>query len=189
MEKKRMLEQLARDKEERFGKKFDPSTLQAKKEKSVIDDVEYYIKAIRTIYPNYNGDQAKLHYAIKDEEGNPLVDEDGVILQKPKEFAHMSNGAVSDLGGGIGIQWFEKYWKDLYPSDECVMDGKTYPVPTYYDKILKRYNRELYDEVKAKRQENSIYSSLSKPLEQSQYRLLQKETVKMAQITQLAREI
>jgi len=55
-----MLEQLARDKEERFGKKFDPNTLQAKKETSVIDDVEYYIKAVRTLYPTFRcGDQAK----------------------------------------------------------------------------------------------------------------------------------
>ena len=60
-EKKRMLEQLARDKEERFGKKFDPSTQTSiKKESSVIDDVDYYIKAIRTLYPTFRcGDQAK----------------------------------------------------------------------------------------------------------------------------------
>jgi len=55
-----MLEQLARDKEERFGKKFDPQTLQAKKEASVIEDVEFYIKAIRTLYPTFRcEDQAK----------------------------------------------------------------------------------------------------------------------------------
>lgn len=60
LEKKRMLEQLARDKEERFGKKFDPNTQQGKKEYSPVDDVEHLIKAIKTLYPTFrNEDKAK----------------------------------------------------------------------------------------------------------------------------------
>lgn len=61
LEKKRMLEQLARDKEERFGKKFDPSNQsELKKEYSPYDNVEYFMKAIKTLYPTFRaGDTLK----------------------------------------------------------------------------------------------------------------------------------
>lgn len=136
-----------------------------------------------------NGEEAKLHYAISDEEGNPLVDEDGIIQMRPSEFAHMSNGKLTDLGGGIGVKWFEQYHTDLYPLDECVLEGRKYPVPVYYDKLLKKFNRELYDSVKATRKENSVYASLEKPLEQSEFYLMQKQAVKMAQREQLVRTL
>ena len=55
-----MLEQLARDKEERFGKKFDPNTGGVKKEESDYDSVVHYVKAVKTLYPSFrNGDTAK----------------------------------------------------------------------------------------------------------------------------------
>jgi len=61
MEKRRMLEQLARDKEERFGKKFDPNTLSsAKKEFTPYENAEYYLKAIKTLFPSFrDGDKTK----------------------------------------------------------------------------------------------------------------------------------
>ena len=64
LEKKRMLEQLARDKEERFGKKFDPYTqMSAKKEFSPLEDAQYYLKAIKTAYPSFRaGDTTRLCY-------------------------------------------------------------------------------------------------------------------------------
>src|SRR5690348_3799634 len=60
-EKRRMLEQLARDKEERFGKKFDPNTQQSKtKEYTPYENIEYYIKTIKTLYPTFReGDLSK----------------------------------------------------------------------------------------------------------------------------------
>jgi hypothetical protein len=55
-----MLEQLARDKEERFGKKFDANTGQVKKEVSEFENANHYIKAIKTIFPAFrDGDKAK----------------------------------------------------------------------------------------------------------------------------------
>jgi len=60
LEKKRMLEQLARDKEERFGKKFDPMTQTAKKEYTPYENAEHYLKAIKTLYPTFRaGDTTK----------------------------------------------------------------------------------------------------------------------------------
>jgi len=63
LEKKRMLEQLARDKEERFGKKFDPftQTATANKQASPLEDAQYYLKAIKTAYPSFrSGDTTRL---------------------------------------------------------------------------------------------------------------------------------
>ncbi len=58
-EKKEMLEQLARDKEERFGKKFS-ITGEVKKEVTPFDDAKYYCEAIVKLYPSFRcGDQAK----------------------------------------------------------------------------------------------------------------------------------
>jgi hypothetical protein len=57
-EKRRMLEILARDKEERFGKKFDPLTQGTKKEYTPFDNIEHFSKAIRTLYPTFRGEEA-----------------------------------------------------------------------------------------------------------------------------------
>lgn len=61
LEKRKMLEQLARDKEDKFGKKFDSTTQQAlKKEVSLYDDIAHYVNAIKTLYPQFReGDLSK----------------------------------------------------------------------------------------------------------------------------------
>ena len=54
IEKRKMLEQLARDKEERFGMKFDPYTQDAKKKEYTHEEnVMYYLKTIKTLYPPF----------------------------------------------------------------------------------------------------------------------------------------
>jgi hypothetical protein len=58
-EKRAMLEQLARDKEERFGKKFSV-TGEVKKESNPFDDSKYFVEAIVKLYPTFRcGDQSK----------------------------------------------------------------------------------------------------------------------------------
>ena len=49
---------------------------------------------------------------------------------KTPEFAQMSRRP------GIGHSWFLKYWQDCYPKDFVTIDGKKFPVPRYYDKLL-----------------------------------------------------
>lgn len=57
--KREMIEQLERDKAERFGKEYI-SNLENKKKSSPIDDCKYYIEAIVKLYPVFRcGDQAK----------------------------------------------------------------------------------------------------------------------------------
>ena len=58
IEKRKMLEQLARDKEERFGKKFDPFSQDAKKKEYTHEEnVMYYLKTIKTLYPPFRAGQ------------------------------------------------------------------------------------------------------------------------------------
>ena len=44
---------------------------------------------------------------------------------------------------GLGNAWFLKYYKDLFPSDFVILDGKRFPMPPYYDKLYVFAN--LYD--------------------------------------------
>lgn len=56
------------------------------------------------------------------------VDPDtGELVEVEPEYGTMSNRP------GIGRGWIEKYWKDVYPSDEVIVRGVSSPVPRYYD--------------------------------------------------------
>lgn len=70
----------------------------------------------------------------------------GQIVQLKPEYS-----CPSRRGGGIGKGWFEKYWRDLYPSDTCVMNGFVSKPPEYYDKLLLKKDPEMYKQVKDKR--------------------------------------
>jgi len=48
---------------------------------------------------------------------------------KQPEFATMSSQP------GLGNAWFLKFYKDLFPSDFVILDGKRFSMPPYYDKL------------------------------------------------------
>lgn len=151
-----------------------------------IGDVSYQSACYVARYAlkKINGPQAEEHYAI--------CDDDGVFIgHKPKEFCHTSNKKQNEeaIGGGLGATWFEEFNKYVYPIDRITMNGKEMTPPIYYDKLLKRSNLELFEQIKAKRLSDSVWRSLNKDEEQSQRRLLQKQTVKFAQIASLHREV
>lgn len=62
------------------------------------------------------------------------------------EFALMSRSP------GIGKKWFDEYWTDIYPKDYFQINGHVRRPPRYYDELLKKLNRPLYNTVKANRQ-------------------------------------
>lgn len=64
--------------------------------------------------------------------GYDVVDSDGVITGLVPEFARMS------LRPGIGADWYRRYSSDFHTDDVAVHDGKKFPVPKYYDRLLER---------------------------------------------------
>ena len=97
-EKRRMLEILARDKEERFGIKFDPLTLQAKTEKPAIERIDGYFKSIHSLYPTFrNGDKAQLCFKTIGTAVNNILTKDDEKFRKIK----MTIPAVQERIGSI----------------------------------------------------------------------------------------
>ena len=51
----------------------------------------------------------------------------------------------------IGLVWIRRYWKDVFPRDEVVFNGKTYQPPDYYMRWLKHNQPEMHTEVLERR--------------------------------------
>lgn len=96
----------------------------------------------RYIMKKQVGKNAHEHYELYDFET-------GEIFDRKPEFCKSSNKP------GIGAGWFAQHWKtDVFPQDFVVVDGQPRKVPRYYEKLLKRADPFLYDEVKFSRAEN-----------------------------------
>ena len=54
----------------------------------------------------------------------------GELVTIEKEFSRMS------LKPAVGLRWIKKYWRDVYPADMVVMDGKEFKPPRYYDTFM-----------------------------------------------------
>lgn len=73
-----------------------------------------------------NGDRADEHYKRINVDTGELVD-------CVPEFGRMS------LRPGVGYSWFVRFWRDVYAArDGCVVDGRVFPSPRYYDELLGR---------------------------------------------------
>ncbi len=91
---------------------------------------------------------------------------------RDEEFTTMSRRP------GLGRSWIEKFYADVWPRDEVVVDGKRFNPPKYYDQILAERDPELYDLVKIAR------ATRGKKLEADNTlaRLAVKEYVKLRQL-------
>lgn len=123
----------------------------------------------RYIMKKITGDLAKSHYTY--------IDEHGVIHERTPEFNRMS------LKPAIGKRWYEKFHKDVYPSDQIVFNGIPSRPPKYYDQQLKKHNEELHEEIAYQRY------SLTNPEDKTDDRLKTRETVKRAKDQNLKRKI
>lgn len=60
---------------------------------------------------------------------------------------------------GLGKLWIQKYWTDVYPSDELVLlsgqQATVFKPPLYYDKWLRDNKPEIYAQVKLQRMQNT----------------------------------
>lgn len=104
----------------------------------------------------------------------------GEIVDVVPEFAHMS------LKPGIGYPWFQKYWREVYLArDGVVVNGKTFPPPRYYDKLLDVTAPDLSCEKEYER-----YLTSQKFVDDcTPERLLVRENVDKARLKMLKREL
>lgn len=128
----------------------------------------------RYVMKKVTGERAKEHYQWLDEHT-------GEIIDREPEYVTMSNRP-----GGIGYKWFQKFREDVLPCDFVALpNGSTAKTPGYYMRLLERENPELYKSVKKKRAKRAKEMKG----EQDYYRLVARETVKKAQVSQLRREL
>lgn len=87
------------------------------------------------------GEKAKQWYEWVD-------DQTGEVHQRIPEFARMSRRP------GIGADWLQKYYKDLYPKG-YVTNGKgvKFPPPEYFNKLYERWFPEQMEELRNERRE------------------------------------
>ena len=96
--------------------------------KSAAYIARYVTKKIKLT--EHSSEEAIEEYYARYERVNALT---GEIQEVEPEFATMS------LRPGIGEGWLRKFWKDVYPSDSIVVNGKTQRPPRYYDRLLAKW--------------------------------------------------
>ena len=74
-----------------------------------------------------------------------VIPETGELVQLEQEFARMSRRPA------IARQWIERYWRDVYPRDRVVMDGREVKPPRYYDKWMDANEPAVMEKVRDKR--------------------------------------
>ena len=92
----------------------------------------------RYILKKINGEDASEHYLTLDAET-------GELKNLQAEYTTMS------LKPGIGATWLEKYWTDVFPSDEVIINGRPMKPPSFYLRQLQKMNPDGFNELKEKR--------------------------------------
>ncbi len=88
-------------------------------------------------------------YVMKKVNGSLAAEKYGRVDEKTGEVFFVRPEYVTmSRRPGIGSEWFAKFKSDVYPSDECIVEGKRYRPPRFYDSKLD--DEELY-EYKVKR--------------------------------------
>jgi hypothetical protein len=115
-----------------------------------------------------NPDTGLRHY----EKLNP---DTGEVIELMPEFTMASTKPA------IGKEWLEKNYREIYPADTVVMNGKEYPVPRKYDEWLKKIDLKMYDQVMAKRYEY-VASQPFKTPEELSYEARARDTKRHADV-------
>lgn len=120
-------------------------------------------------------------YIMQKNTGSPddvLVDPSTGQILKP-EYNKMS------LINGIGYDWFNKNYNEVYPADEIIMNGHPMRPPAYYDKLYAQKFPEEFDKILANRAKIGRENSHNSTPE----RLIIREKVKQSKLKQLKREL
>lgn len=126
----------------------------------------------RYVMKKINGDKADEHYQSLD----PIT---GVINKIEPEYTTMSRRP------GIGSDWYKKYKTEVYPSDFVVVNGKKMKPPRFYDSILEREDKKLFEEIHQKRGEHAHENREHEKYE----RLVAREKVSKARTNLKARKL
>ena len=108
--------------------------------KSAAYIARYVTKKIKL--SEYSSEHARSLHESRYERLDPYTGE--IHLAEP-EHATMS------LKPGIGEPWYRKYWTDVYPADQIIMNGKQMRPPRYYDRLLAREHPDLWETVRRSR--------------------------------------
>lgn len=93
----------------------------------------------RYVTKKITGPKALDHY-------NQVDYETGEILtERIPEYVTMSRRP------GVGKMWFDRFFKDVYPSDEVILRGKRSKAPKYYNAQYEKLFPEDYAKIKAAR--------------------------------------
>ena len=81
------------------------------------------------------------------------------LVEIEPEFALMSRNPA------IGRRWYENYWPDVYPSDECPIPGRYHlsKPPRYYDSLYEYQDPDDYQKIKTKRRDEMALSLAEGP--------------------------
>ncbi len=117
------------------------------------------------------------------EKYNKIDRETGEYSKLQPEYATMSRGGTGKGEGGIGQSWYKKYKKDAYPKDYLTIKGVEQKPPKYYDYLYDMDPEGCLQTIK------DIRMSKIKEKDNTPERLQVRETVKIAQISNLKRSI
>ena len=126
----------------------------------------------RYITKKINGELAEDHYTR-------IYPDIGSFYKLKPEYITMSRRP------GIAAKWLEKYKGDIYPKDHCSINGRIMRPTRFYDNILEMEDPELLEKMKRKR----TLDAKKMKHDNTGQRLLDKETVKKAQIKFLKRTL
>lgn len=118
------------------------------------------------------GDDALAHY-------EKIDTTTGEIYPVTPEYITMSRRP------GIGKTWYDKFKDDLFPSDECVIDGRIMKPPRYYAKMYQEQEPEQYEQMK---KERTKFFQQHKQ-DTTWQRLNDRQKVKQAQLNHLPRQL
>lgn len=88
------------------------------------------------------------------------------------------------MSKGIGKQWFLKHYKDIYPSDFIIHDGRKYSPPRYYDGLFELNYPAAFIQQRTSRLRKSGNPLIVKPDDQTE-RLRVRHTVLTARLKRL----
>lgn len=90
------------------------------------------------------GQKALDHYAVGVDTNT------GELKQLRPEYATMSRRP------GLGSSWLAKYYSDVYPSDEVIVNAKSTRPPRFYDSRLEKADPVLHTDIKDRRKRAAL---------------------------------